>query len=82
MRVLVCGGRDYNDSDHIWNTLTSINADRGPITCVIHGAATGADHQGMIWAQMMASAQKITQAPFVAEWQKYGGRRGRCAISE
>jgi hypothetical protein len=54
IRVLVCGGRDYNDRDHIHNTLCEIEATRGPISCVIHGAATGADHEGMIWAQMIS----------------------------
>ncbi len=69
-RVLVCGGRDFNDRDFIHNTLCDLDAERGPITCVIHGCATGADHEGMIWAQMMASipGRTITQAPFAAEW--------------
>ena len=51
MRILVCGGRNYTDRDHIWNTLCEIDATRGPITVVIHGAATGADSEAMIWAQ-------------------------------
>ena len=78
MRVLVCGGRDYNDRDHIFNTLTRIDAERGPITCVIHGAATGADHEGMLWAQLMATVpeRKITHAPFAADWHQYGNAAG------
>lgn len=77
LRVLVCGGRDYTDTDHVHNTLCEIDATRGPIVCVIHGAATGADNEGMIWAQMMAEAgRKITHAPFVPEWQRYGKRAG------
>lgn len=75
-RVLVCGGRDYNNRDHIHNVLCDLDAERGPITCVIHGHATGADHEGMIWAQMMASARQCTHAPFVAEWEKYGKAAG------
>lgn len=50
LRVLVCGGRDYADRDHIWNTLVEIDAARG-IAVVIHGAQTGADNEAMIWAQ-------------------------------
>jgi len=76
VRVLVCGGRDYANRDHIHNTLCEIDAGRGPITCVIHGAATGADHEGMIWAQMMASARKITHAPFAADWRGHGKAAG------
>ena len=64
MRVLVCGGRDYNDRDHIWNTLCEVDAKRGPITCVIHGCATGADSEGVIWAEAMG----IKQRPFQAQW--------------
>jgi hypothetical protein len=72
MRVLVCGGRDYNNRDHVFNTLTQIDATRGPITCVIHGAATGADHEGMIWAQMMhESGRVIAHAPFAADWRAH-----------
>lgn len=77
MRVLVCGGRDYNNRDHVHNTLTQLDAERGPITCIIHGAATGADHEGMIWAQMMAeSGRKIMHAPFSAELRVFGKAAG------
>lgn len=77
MRILVCGGRDYSDRDHIHNTLCEIDATRGPITCVIHGAATGADHEGMIWAQMMAeSGREIKHAPFAANWKTHGRAAG------
>lgn len=85
MRILVCGGRDYNDRDHIHNTLCEIDAKRGPITCVIHGAATGADHEAMIWAQMMATVRKVTHAPFVADWRtgkSAGPIRNRRMIEE
>ena len=71
MRVLVCGGRDYRDSDHVWNTLCDLDASER-IDCVIHGAATGADHEGMIWAQ----GNDRKHAPFSAEWERYGKRAG------
>jgi hypothetical protein len=77
MRVLVCGGRDYTDRDHIWNTLCEIDAKRGPITCIIHGAATGADSEAMIWAQTMAQGgHAIKHAPFVADWRADGKAAG------
>src|SRR6185312_1957552 len=78
MRVLVCGGRRYNDTDHIFNTLTRLDYERGPFTCIIHRAATGADTEGMLWAQMMSTApgRKMTHAPFRAEWTKYGKGAG------
>lgn len=67
-RVLVCGGRDYDDRDHIWNTLTAIP----DVTCIIHGCATGADSEAMI----VAEALGIKHAPFRADWQKYGRAAG------
>lgn len=77
MRVLVCGGRDYDDRDHVHNTLCELDIERGPITCVIHGCATGADHEGMIWAQMMAdSGRDIVHAPFEPDWHKHGKTAG------
>lgn len=77
MRAIVCGGRDYRDQDHIWNTLCEIDARRGPITCVIHGAATGADTEAMIWAQTpRISGRKIFHAPFTADWHKHGRAAG------
>lgn len=72
MRVIVCGGRDYNDGDHIWNTLTRMDAERS-ISCVIHGAAKGADTHAMLWAQMMP---ECVHAPFQADWFTYGKTAG------
>ena len=72
MRVLVCGRRDYNDSDRIFNTLYQIDADRGPIKCVIHGCATGADTQGRVWAQH----HERNHAPFRADWNAHGKAAG------
>lgn len=72
MRVLVCGGRDFNDRDFIWNTLCQVDARLGRISCIIHGAATGADSEGMIWAQ----GSDRLHAPFVADWRTHGKAAG------
>jgi len=72
VRVLVCGGRDFDDRDFIHNTLCALHAKRGPFAVVIHGAATGADDEAMIWAQMMG----LKHAPFAAEWQRLGKAAG------
>lgn len=71
-RVLVCGGRDFHDYDFINNELIRLNHQRGPFTCVIHGAATGADEEAMGWARMM----KIPHKPVAAEWEKHGKAAG------
>ena len=71
-RVLVCGGRDYSDRDHIWNTLCKLDHERGPFKVVIHGCATGADSEAMIWAQTCDRKH----APFQADWHKHGKAAG------
>jgi hypothetical protein len=72
-RVLVCGGRNYTDRDHIWNTLTEFDSKRGPFAHVIHGCATSADHEAMIWAQTMPGRKHV---PFQADWIHHGRNAG------
>lgn len=72
MRVLVCGGRDFMDSDFIWNKLHELNSSEGPFTTIIHGYASGVDTQAGIWANMM----NIPVLGFRAEWEKYGPPAG------
>jgi len=73
VRVLVCGGRDYPDIDHVWNYLCDFHEKRGPITTVIHGAAAGVDTQAMIWAQTMPG---VLHAPFAADCRTHGKAAG------
>ncbi|TSP13930.1 DUF2493 domain-containing protein [Cupriavidus campinensis] len=49
MRVLVCGGREYNDRQWVWAVLDRVHA-RRPITLLIQGEATGADAHAGAWA--------------------------------
>ena len=42
MKVLVCGGRDYADRDHLNNTLDYLHQQHN-FTLLIQGAARGAD---------------------------------------
>lgn len=72
MRVIVCGGRNYTDRDRIHNTLLALNSELGPFKCVIHGDATGADHEGMLWAEMMG----IPHSPFRPDWHAQGRAAG------
>jgi hypothetical protein len=79
MRVLVCGGRDYADTDHIFATLDRIDAERGPIECLIHGAASGADLRGSLWAERVAEERPIRIVPFPvsrADWRRLGRAAG------
>lgn len=67
MRVLVCGGRDYNDQKRVSNILTGI----GP-TAIIHGNASGADECADRWAL----ANEIPVLPFAADWGRFGKAAG------
>lgn len=71
MRILICGGRDYDDRDHIWNILSLID-EHEHIDVVIHGGASGADSEGMIWAQMHGRTHLV----FQAHWGFYGKAAG------
>lgn len=71
-RVLVCGGRNYTDRDHIWNTLNDLDITEGLFSVVIHGCASGADSEAEIWAE--AFRRKV--CGFRAEWRKYGKAAG------
>lgn len=73
MRVLVCGGRDYDDRAFIFGRLDALDARRG-ITVVIHGAADGADALADEWARSRGKAI----LDFPARWEygdRYEGRR-------
>jgi YspA, cpYpsA-related SLOG family len=71
-RVLVCGGRDYNDRDHVWNTLTALDHMLGPFSVIIHGAARGADSLAKEWA--LATGRK--EESYKADWGRLGPAAG------
>jgi hypothetical protein len=71
MRVLVCGGRYYDDADRVFKVLSFLN-ERKPVSLVIHGGATGADSLAAIWA----SSNNISAQSFPADWERYGKSAG------
>lgn len=74
MRVIVFGGREYNGIDvdlcltyFHEGTLILTHEDKvmtGPITCVIHGNAKGADRKGKDWA----IEEGVKHRPYPADW--------------
>ena len=70
MKVLVCGGRDFNDQPFLYGVLDSFGF--GPITTIIHGAARGADSMAGKWAR----DRKIPELVFPADWNLYGKQAG------
>ena len=71
MRVLVCGGRAYDDGDAIFAALNDFSADR-EITEIIQGGAKGADS----WAKKFAEMGQIPCRTFAANWKRDGRMAG------
>ena len=70
MKVLVCGGRQYDDAGAVALRLSEIHRDHG-ITEIIEGGATGAD----TLARKFGESVGIPVRTFPADW----GRHGRAA---
>ena len=71
MRVLVCGGRDYQDYGMVEQVLDDYHKEHN-ITVIIHGAATGADMLGERWAK----ANEIPHCGIPAKWKIHGKAAG------
>lgn len=72
MRVLVCGGRAFNDPLTIGSWLGGIHKNNGPITLLIEGGASGAD----FLARKFAKFQGIPVKTFSADWGRHGKSAG------
>lgn len=70
-RVLVCGGRDYDDVTHLHDVLNAVHA-AYPIGVLISGMATGADADAAEWAKDLA----IALEPYPADWYAHGSAAG------
>ena len=73
LRVLVCGGRDFNQHVTIYRALDFLHEKRG-ITHIIAGGATGADRWAESWAWMNRAV--VEYVCFRAAWKVYGRRAG------
>jgi hypothetical protein len=69
MRVLVCGGREFDDYALVANTLSSLAV--RPIV-IIHGGARGADALAAIWAK----ARHVAVEEYPADWRTHGHAAG------
>lgn len=70
-RVLICGGRHFDDGDAIYAALNDFERDRD-IALIIQGGASGAD----AWAKKYAEGGKIRCLEFRANWKKHGKAAG------
>lgn len=74
MRVLVCGGRYFQDVPLLWRHLDQLHA-KSPITCVIEGGsdAVAGDYYGAdYWARMWAQARGVNSVTCWADWDQFG----------
>lgn len=71
MRVLVCGGRHYNDYYQIERTLNGIH-NKTFIKLLIQGGARGADMLAKSWAEW----KKVPVKTYHAQWDEEGKGAG------
>jgi hypothetical protein len=71
VKVLICGGRDFDLKDEMFAFLDLINKDL-QFTTVIEGDARGADKLAGEWAQ----ARDIPVEKYPADWENHGKAAG------
>ena len=78
VRVLVCGGRDFDDQTHLYTQLDNLHlSGDGPITEIIQGAASGADTIAAQWAK----DEGIKCLSFPAKWDDFSHPKTRMRVS-
>ena len=64
MKVIIAGGRDFNNYDLLAQTMNELNIIISEVVC---GDARGADTLGVVWA----SANGIPVKHYPADWDTY-----------
>lgn len=68
MRVLVCGGRNFQDWRKVYSILDGIYG----VSCIIEGGALGADCFAAEWAD----DAEVDHLQFNADWKTHGKAAG------
>jgi hypothetical protein len=71
LRLLVCGGRDYEDTAAVWAALDHLHGTRR-IAVLIEGGARGADRLAYQWAR----ERFVPVERYCADWQAFGKSAG------
>ena len=71
MKVIVTGGRDYDERAFVYETLDTIHRNVG-ITLLIEGGARGADRLGRDWAK----SRGVPFLTYEADWDNQGKAAG------
>ena len=74
MRVLVCGGRDFDDVGLMISVLDRLHTEKS-FTVVIHGNSRGADSIADAWASRRGVAREPYGLPR-GEWDELGKKAG------
>lgn len=72
MRVLVCGGRDFDDWELLSHSLIVLSAQFGRKLMIIHGGARGADRLAANWA----FNNRMEAEAYPADWNRHGRKAG------
>jgi hypothetical protein len=80
MRVLVCGGRDFDDwglVEHHLDLLYEDSEDSYNPFVIIEGGATGADFLARVWGKYnQKGGLDVSILTFPADWKTYGKAAG------
>lgn len=71
MRLLICGGRDFDDADYAIPRFMRLHTET-PVTTLICGMAKGGDSLGLEWAKFL----NIPVAEYWADWRTHGAAAG------
>ena len=67
MKILVCGGRDFNDYNAVKHVLDDLKPG-----CIVSGMARGADTLAARWARN----NNVRLLEYPADWKRYGRSAG------
>ena len=71
IKVIICGGRDFNDFAYLTERLDHLLQSRKAVE-IVSGGARGADTLGEQWAS--ETSHQVKQ--FLADWNKHGRSAG------
>lgn len=76
MKLLVTGGRNYDDWDALRAALDEVHA-ATPVDLVVHGDYDGADQLARRWAERRRHAMgRVWHAPCPADWDQFDKAAG------
>jgi hypothetical protein len=78
MRILVCGGRHYENEAKVHEVLDELTKTAPPCSItIIQGGAPCTDHFAVKWAYTPKNAPKMQDlVTYHADWQQYGKKAG------